>query len=85
MVTNTILEIDVQPWERLAISVAQCFSKTVATASAAPEEKRDQAGFLGAVTSSEEASWSVDIRLKRQIVPFKVDSGAEVMKKRIGH
>ena len=46
--------------------------------SAAPEENRDQAGFLGAVTSSEEASWSVDIRLKRQIVPFKMDTGAEV-------
>ena len=57
---------------------AQCFSKTVATVSAAPEENRDQAGFLGAVTSSEEASWSVDIRLKRQIVPFKMDTGAEV-------
>ena len=42
------------------------------------QRRRDQAGFLGAVTSSEEASWSVDVQLKRQIVPFKVDSGAEV-------
>ena len=57
---------------------AQCFSKTVATVSAAPEENRDQVGFLGAVTSNEEASWSVDIRLKRQIVPFKMDTGGEV-------
>ena len=57
---------------------AQCFSKTVATVSAAPKENRDQPGFLGVVTSSEEASWSVDIRLKRQIVTFKMDTGAEV-------
>ena len=81
-VTNTILEIGVQPWEQLAISARRKatlgLSAFVATVSAAPEENRDQAGFLGAVTSKEEASWSVDIRLKRQIVPFKMDTGEEV-------
>ena len=30
------------------------------------------------MTSNEEACWSVDVRLKRQIVPFKMDTGAEV-------
>lgn len=39
----------------------------------------DQASFLGAVSGGAENSWLVYIRIKKQIVSFKMDTGAEVM------
>lgn len=57
---------------------AQCFSKPIATVSATTEEMGDQPSFLGAVSGGAEDSWLVDIRIKKQTVSFKMDTGAEV-------
>ena len=62
---------------------AQCFSKMVAVVPAGTGDIQEDLGedqpmFLGSVTSSEETSWSVDLRLKQKTLTFKLDMGAEV-------
>ena len=54
---------------------AQCLSKTVA---AAAHELCLDAAFLGTVVSKQESSWTIELLLGNEQIPFKLDTGAEV-------
>ena len=53
---------------------AQCFSKTVAPAS----EVTVDTAFLGAVSEKQNSSWQMSICVRDKLVPFKLDTGAQV-------
>ena len=61
---------------------AQCFSKAVSAVvtQSDPELEMCESDepFLGAVTSNEKLSWTIDIRMRKKTVNFKMDTGAEV-------
>ena len=50
----------------------------VSTPNDSSDSDRDDPFFIGAVTSDEEISWTVDIRVRQKTVTFKMDTGAEV-------
>ena len=90
---NTLLETGVQQFSvatcdkcnRKRYFRVQCFSKTVAiistgagTARDFEDPYKDQPTFFGSVSSTEKASWSVDLCLKQKTLTFKLDTRAEV-------
>ena len=54
---------------------AQCFSKTIATST---NELSLDTAFLGSVDSRQESSWTITLGVENKVIPFKLDTGAEV-------
>ena len=54
----------------------KCFSKTVA-ATIQEDEAQDSA-FLGPVTTESESTWNSTLKIARERIQFKLDTGAEV-------
>ena len=52
----------------------QCFSKTVT----ATTEEQDNLPFLGMVSDGSVSSWTITIRVGEYLIPFKINTGAQV-------
>ena len=53
----------------------QCFTKRKGSSA---QELSFNSAFLGTVSTQMSSSWSVDITVKQQLIPLKVDTGAKV-------